>query len=219
MWRLLERPRSAARMSPRAAPGPPATEAELADTRSVLAAAPKAMSTVRSAATKWQAGLAGLSAVTAVFGLVKGRDDVSALSAPWAGLYGVALAIGFGLSVAAGICAMRAAYGLPVITKTKDWHFRSSNLSDALTSARFLLRAIWLTVASFGALAVAVGTAWYAPQTTAPSIEVHTSSGIYCGSDNSLTHGVLSLQTAGGAVAIVLSRADQLQAVSSCPAG
>lgn len=59
--------------------GGAATPAQRQHARDILAASADQLTNVRAAAGRWQAGLAGLTGTIAIFGLVRGRDDVAGL--------------------------------------------------------------------------------------------------------------------------------------------
>lgn len=174
---------------------------------------------VRTAAGRWQAGLAGLSGTIAIFGLVKGADDVNALSTHWGIAYGVCLAAALACSIGAGVLAMRAAFGLPrVVSTSVVMPARRADAAEARRCAGLLHAAIWLTVASIVLVAATLGVAWYAPKAAPADVVVHEISGAQdCGSVVRVSHDQLVLRTDTGQRTISLRHVDGLGGASSCP--
>jgi hypothetical protein len=201
--------------------GGAATQAQLAYARQVAAARTGQLANVRAAAAKWQTGLAGLTGTIAIFGLVKGSEDVDALASPWGAVYGVCLALALTCSIGGGVLAMRAAFGLPKATSTAwDPGRATSDGQEARVSARLLWGAIALTVASIAGLAAALAVAWYAPDVGAPKLRVHSVSGSEdCGSVQSVARDALVLRTGTGERTIALSDIDGLAPEDSCSGG
>jgi hypothetical protein len=198
--------------------GGAATPTDLANARDVVASSAAQLKDVRSAAGRWQAGLLGLTGTITIFGLVKGAGDVSSLSRPWAIAYGLCLAGAIVASVAAGVLAMRAAFGLPRVVRTDAWPPAArTDASEARRSATLLRFAIATTIASVALVAGALGVAWYAP---APenSVLVREASGSEdCGKVLRVTGGLLSLETASGERNISLAGLDGIAPEASCP--
>ena len=186
----------------------------------VQAASQAQLQNVRTAAGRWQAGLAGLSGTITIFGLVKGADDVNGLTAQWGIAYGVCLAAALGCSIGAGVLAMRAAFGLPrVVSTSVVMPARRADATEARRCAGLLHAAIWVTVASLVLVAVALGVAWYAPKAAPADVVVHEISGAQdCGTVVRVSHDQLVLSTDTGQRTISLRGVDGLAGTSSCSA-
>ena len=183
------------------------------------AASQAQLNNVRTAARRWQGGLAGLSGTIAIFGLVKGADDVNGLSTGWGVVYGICLAAALACSIAGGVVAMRAAFGLPrVVSTSMTMPARRADSEEARRSAGLLHAAIWLTVASIALVASTLGVAWYAPKAQPADVVVHLVSGAQdCGTVVQVSHDHLVLHTDTGQRTIALSTIDGLRGSSTCP--
>jgi len=201
--------------------GGAATPAQREHAREVMAISADQLTNVRAAAGRWQAGLAGLTGTIAIFGLVRGRDDVAGLPSGWGVGYGVCLALALVCSIAGGVLAMRSAFGLPRVLRTSDTSLRRwSDAGEARRSAELLRVAIWLTVASIGFVAGALGIAWYASSGTATDVLVHERSGAEdCGKLVRLADGFLLLDTDTGRRRLAVDSLDGVAGTNSCPAG
>jgi hypothetical protein len=154
-----------------------------------------------------------------IFALVKGRDDIANLTDVAAALYGVALLVALALSVASGITAMRAAFGLPGVMRAEEWELAGSDFREARRAARLLRLAVGLALGSLAALASAVALAWYGPHDDIdPSLLVRSSSGTeICGTVTRVTAGKLVLRTSYGERSVALADVVDEAAVTSCP--
>lgn len=201
--------------------GGAATPAAREHARDVLAASTDQLENVRTAAGRWQTGLAGLSGTIAIFGLVKGADDVDALSSGWAIAYGICLAGALACAIGGGVVAMRSAFGLPrVMSTSMVAPARRADAEEARRSARLLHAAIWMTVASIALVAATLAVAWYAPGDPASSLRVHRTPGTEdCGKVVAVSNGVLVLDTDTGERKIALRDVDGISAADSCSDG
>lgn len=201
--------------------GGAATNADVERARAVLAAAETELADVRAAATKWQAGLASLAGGITVLSLVKGRDDVAVLKAPWGVGFGVLLAIALLATVAGAFCALAAANGIPTSWRTSAWNPRLHAHQQAALAQRFLLFAVGATLLSILLLGTAAGVAWYAPEAKKdPSLSVVSrDGGVVCGTPDHITDAVLVLKTANGPASVKLVDVTTVAAVSSCVGG
>lgn len=189
--------------------------------REVQALATGELKQVRAAAGRWQAGLAGLSGTIAIFGLVKGGDDVDALSHAGGIAYGILLLGALACSIGAGVLAMRSAFGLPrVVSTSMAVSPRRADAQEARRSTGLLHAAIWMTVASIAFVAAALGVAWYAPRSAPEQLRVHRVSGAEdCGKVLRVANGSLVLDTDSGERSIPLQELDGIVGETSCSAG
>jgi hypothetical protein len=191
---------------------------DAARARAVLAAAATELDSLRGSAAKWQAGLVALAGGITAFGLIKGRDDVAGLRSPWGVACGIVLAVALIASLAAGVLAMRAAFGLPRVISTAQWYPQSDAHRQAVSARGSLLAAIWLTVTSIALLAGAAGIIWYCPpQAAGAALSVTERTGVtVCGPVEAVTGGRILLATAGGVVSVDLVDVAGMKPVRSC---
>lgn len=201
--------------------GGAASAEDAARARAVLAAAASEVDSLRASAAKWQAGLVALAGGITAFGLIKGRDDVAGLQPSWGAACGIVLAVALVASLAAGMLAMKAAFGLPRVISTAQWYPQSDAHREAVSARQSLLAAIWLTVASIVLLAGGAGIIWYGPQQPAgASLSVTERSGVtLCGPVDAVTGGRILLATAGGVVSLDLADVAGMKPVRSCGGG
>ncbi|GAA1381214.1 hypothetical protein [Catellatospora chokoriensis] len=177
----------------------------------------EALPKVRGNAMAWRNGLAGLLAGLLGFSLLKGQDDITRLTTPWAVAVGLLL---LGAFVVGGIGAMGllwAAHGRPkVIKRTEVRSGLAADRAEAVAALRSLRWGIRLTVACAMLITAAVATTWYGPTTGAPELEVTLPSGPVCGSVVRVEGGVLTLATTAGERHMSLAEAVGMHAVEKC---
>lgn len=179
---------------------------------------------VRTGALAWRNGLGALLAGLIGFGLVKGRSDVSQLATGYADAVGYLLLAALIAGAASAVLIMRAAHGRPyalalrkVVDDSVANPAEAARQVEAGASERALRLGVILCFACVALLTSAVGVTWYGPGNSGSVIEVRLSNGtVQCGEIVSLAAGQLTLQTALGQVAVDLSQADGMAAVSSC---
>jgi hypothetical protein len=200
--------------------GGAASAEDAARARAVLAASATELDSLRGSAAKWQAGLVALAGGITAFGLIKGRADVAGLRSPWGVACGVVLAVALIASLAAGVLAMKAAFGLPRVISTAQWYPQSDAHRQAVSARGSLLAAIWLTVTSIVLLAGAAGIIWYGPLPAGAALAVTERSGVtVCGPVDAVTGGRILLATAGGVVSVELTDVAGMKPVRSCGGG
>jgi hypothetical protein len=130
----------------------------------------------------------------------------------------VALAGALATAVAAGLLAMRSAFGLPTLVRTRGWDPTGHTHSQARTAYRMLRLAIWLTVVSIGALAAALAVLWYGPRLERANVLVVVpSSGLQvCGEVVRADATAVTLRTEAGERIIAWSSVVGVQPRSSC---
>lgn len=201
----------------RLAPGPvPATPNDLRVAQERDRLLRDELPRVRQAATAWRNGLGALLLALVGFGLVKGRSDVSLLTAGWAAAVGLLL---FAAVVAGAVGAwllLRAAHGRPAVTDVRRAPpSRAADHIEALASAAALRRGTAATLGCALLLVGAVGATWYGPARAKPALRVTTPSGSICGYAVRLGGSVV-LKTDAGEVAVDLSSATTIAAVDGC---
>jgi hypothetical protein len=200
-------------------PAPRGTDADLqvAQERDQLLSAE--LPRVRDAATAWRIGLGGLLTALVGFGLIKGQSDITQLAVPWAAAVGIVLLAAVIAGAGGALLLIRAANGRPAATPWAKLRLRGvADHEEAVVAAAALRRGIALTLTCAALLVAAVGLTWYGPERGPPMLEITTPTAILCGSPAGITHGNMTLTTAGGAVTADLAQASAIQAVSQCPA-
>lgn len=198
--------------------GGAASPDDTARARSVAAATAEELANVRAAAAKWQTALAGLSGGITVFSLLKDRSTVAGLASPFGVVAGALLGLALLTSVAAGVFAMRAAFGLPRLVRTATWRSTADDHSQAHQAQQLLKAAIGGTVLTLVLLGATLAVTWYAP-TAAPGLRVRSPDGkSICGEVVRVGAGAVALKTDTGEQTVPLADAQGLQPVASCTA-
>ncbi|MFE6286728.1 hypothetical protein [Streptomyces sp. NPDC057877] len=200
-------------------PGPPATPGDLhrAQHREELLSGTE-LERIRSAAVAWRNGLGGLLAGLIGFGLVKGRSDVTQLSAVPGVAVGVLLALA---ALAGGVAAwlvLRAAHGMPRVTPAAGLPGRvADEHAQATAAARDLRRGSALVVAHAVLLIAAVGLTWYGPARAQPRVEVVTPDVTACGTVRLIADGTMTVRAGDSDLRVPLGEVLTITAVDSCP--
>jgi hypothetical protein len=148
------------------------------------------LDTARKQAEAWRTGLAGVTALLGAVLVVKGRDDFTALAAP----YPIVVLTLFGLALAAlvlaTLAALRAASGAPgdeILVNGEE--LRAWTEAEVVDAYRAIRAARLLTVAGVCLVAAAATTTWLAPtgRPETPLVRVEAPGGVLCG--RLLQHG------------------------------
>lgn len=118
---------------------------------------------VRTAASKWQAGLAGLLALSTGLTVPSLGDTIRALTPGFGIGLAAAAIVALIFGIAATIVALRASGGIPRLVGTMT----IGSHPDAEAAARDLRRAINLTMAALVVAGIACGLTWFAPRSEA----------------------------------------------------
>lgn len=174
----------------------------------------------RAQAETWRTGLTALTALlTAVF-VLKGRDNVSALTLPFQISVVALLGAALGLLVAATLLVTRALAGPPgeeILLSgeaLEDW-----SAGEVRTISTALRWAPWLAAAGVVFVALAVGITWLAPaqDTTTPLVQVTTPTAQPCGELVGAAQHELVLRTATATTLLPLATVVTITPVTSCP--
>lgn len=198
--------------------GGQARPADLATAKRALSDRAAELERVRSAATKWQAGLAGLLAIATGLLIPALGTTIRELETQ----FGVALALGAiaatGVGVAAAIAALHASGGVPKVSSTLTV---GGDHDDAVAATRNLRRAISLSIVALGLAGAVCLLSWFSPRKTdAPSYEqVQAGSHTVCGQvDAKSVPGQLLVTTKSKTIEIVaLTAVTSWVKVDSCP--
>jgi len=132
------------------------------------AAASTQLTSLRSAAEKWIAGVTALFGLFGLAGVAFTRSTVTGLSIWWRGGIGIAAAVSVALAGLAVFLSYRAAYGWPVTRSIqdndalRDWY--AAQQAAPRVQAEFLRNGVRAAAGALGVLAVTVGLLWFAPQ-------------------------------------------------------
>ncbi|MGV9342340.1 hypothetical protein [Streptomyces sp. NPDC003688] len=172
---------------------------------------------LRKQAEGWRNGLLGLTALVAVVTAVKGRDDLSALEAPWRTVAVSLLGGAFVLLLVGSLFAVRASFGRPGQRITlggqalREWTLREiAEVRRAVYVSAFGLAGGVLLVA------LALGTAWtHTEEPAADQVKVSTSTGTLCGELVAyVPSGVTLLRDAGHGERTVTVRAADIRKIT-----
>ncbi|GLX93225.1 hypothetical protein [Herbidospora sp. NBRC 101105] len=137
----------------------------------------------RKQAESWRTGLAGLTGLLGAVLIVKGKDTVSDLAAPYIWIVISFLALALAGLVTATLTAIRASSGTPgddLLLSGEDlqrWTRR-----EVLLIGRHIRRARALTIAALALVSTAVGLSWVGPTTSKDFlVMVHTGAEVVCG--------------------------------------
>jgi hypothetical protein len=133
----------------------------LARAVTLRAADAQALERVRSAAGKWQAGLAGLLVVVTGVSVSSMGTEVRALAPVPAAVAAVLVALSLGLAVGAVLASLRASGGQPRVLASSEVVAGDLDHADAVAAVALLRRAIRLAIAAITVYAAAVGVAWF----------------------------------------------------------
>lgn len=211
-------------MNWQAAPGPPATLADRAAVRHRRHLLRQELARVREAAAAWRTGLAALLVSMVGFGLVKGREDIRELAAPYDVVVGWLLLLTLVTGALGALLLLRAAHGRPAVTVVQQTLpgvlVQGEDVLDhreTVRAATALSCGVVLTMLCATALAGTVAVTWYGPDRSKPRIEVATPEGTFCGGSQGIAGGRLLLRTSAGEVTVRLDEALTVRAVESCP--
>lgn len=169
------------------------------------------VSTVRTSAEKWIAGVTALLGLFGISGLAIGKDSVKDLGTGWK-VFAAALAIaGVVAAVIAILSGYRAAYGWPEVidvsddeklrTWFKDWTSRGK------VAAERVRKSVVAAVIALTSLTAVAGVVWFAPAAdpSAPKVLVkynlngdESQPSSACGSLGKATDGMIHVQVADG---------------------
>lgn len=173
----------------------------------------------RKQAEAWRTGLAALTALLTAILVLKGQDNVSALTEPSRTLVVVLLGLALFLLLAATMLVSRALAGPPgeeiLLTGEglEDWtRHEVKKISTAIGWAP------WLAVAGIVAIAAAVGVTWLAParDTSVPLVQVTERNGQTCGEFIGVARQQVILRSGSGSTLIPIPAVVSIAPVNSC---
>jgi hypothetical protein len=180
---------------------------------------------VQASADKWRTALAALAGIVTGSVLLKGTDDITALTAGSRWMFGTLIAVGLG-GVLGGLWqAATAAFGLPAPTTLDELRTRHGSLQgyDYAAATRATNQLLWarrLVAAGLVALATAAGTAWWAPRTaTEPALVAVVVDGEpVCGEIIESTDGrfVLHVLDSTRVIEVALGDLERIDVVTAC---
>lgn len=195
-----------------------ATPANLAAAKQAIADRAAELDRVRIAATKWQAGLAGILAIATGLLIPALGSTIRELATPFGVVLALAAIAATGIGVAATVAALHASGGIPTVRGTLTV---GGDHGDALAAIRNLRRAIRLSIVALSLAGVVCLLSWFSPRKAdAPSFEqVEAGSRTVCGQvDAKSVPGQLLVTTKSKTIEIVaLTAVTSWVKVDSCP--
>jgi hypothetical protein len=193
------------------------SDADREEAKSTLAHKAVELATVRAAAEKWQTGMAGTAGAIAAYVALRGSDDISELSEPWAAIVGVGIAASFAMVLAAGLFSMRAAFGLPKLRSTIQSDTFHRDHRSAIHAAGLLRIAMVLASVALIVAFLAIVTAWFAPTKAKGKVLFVGNNEKICGSVLRVVAGTATVKTADGERFVVLNNVQALSTTDKCP--
>ncbi|POM27617.1 hypothetical protein BTM25_20330 [Actinomadura rubteroloni] len=173
----------------------------------------------RKQAEAWRTGLGGLTALLGAVLIVKGRDNVTALTPGFRWFVVVLIGVALVLLVTATLLAMRAAAGSPGADILLSGESLQAWTADEVKRASRAIRsAAWLTTAAVACLAVGIGATWLGPleKPEKSLMEVLYAGGRACGEIGGADKGQLIVREARRPVVVPLATVQRMRAVASC---
>lgn len=176
---------------------------------------------LRKQAEGWRNGLVGLTALVTVLAVLKGRDDLTQLPAPWQTVATALLGAAFLLLLAGSLLAVRASFGRPGEQILLGGQALRKWTSDEIRRVR---RTIYLSAFGFAIgmalVAAALGISWtHSEEPAADLVKVTTSTGTYCGELVSYAPSrVTLLHTTSGADRPILIPTPEVQKITPASA-
>lgn len=139
---------------------------------------------VRKQAESWRTGLAGLTGLFGAVLVIKGRDNLTSLSAPFVQLVAVLFALALLMFVVATLSAVRAASGVPGDTcLLAGEDLEAWTRKETTEVGRKIIIARRTSLFGLFLAAAAIGLAWFAPvrNLTEPVVTVESTNARYCG--------------------------------------
>jgi hypothetical protein len=177
----------------------------------------------RSQAERWRTGLAGLTALLGVVTIVKGPDELTALSGSSRRLVVTLIGLAFAALLAGSLVAVRAASGAPRLAWLTGPALKAWTQREVVTIRRSVLLSAALLVVGLLLMATALGQIWLAQPATAatrPTVEIVTTDNHLCGELLGMTQTQVTVDLdAGPAVKPFTVPTDRLVSVTPtrCP--
>lgn len=198
-------------------PGPTAEPADLHAAQERNALRSSELPRVRSAATAWRNGLAGLLAALAGFGIIRGNEDIGRLGQHWKVAVGVLLFAALVAGAIGALSLLRAAHGRPAVMPVDSLPPQSViDHTEAIATASALRRGITCTMICAALLAGAVAATWYGPPPAGPKLEVVTRGGTLCGTFIALAHSEVEVRTLSKTVPLAAAVVTAIRPSDKC---
>jgi hypothetical protein len=187
---------------------------------------------VRTAAESWRTGLIALTALFATVAIIKGQEEITALSGWGRNLVGILIGLAFITLLIGSAAAMRAAYGFPADEQVVSGSsLRAWSANEARTSRSWLVGA---TVCFFLAMVLIAGgiavtwfdDEWFSKTEPAVFVVVESPNGVKanqrCGELVKMSTDGIELKRSAtdpikDNVTVPLDSISEVTAVSSCP--
>lgn len=195
-----------------------ATPNQLAAAKQVRADRAAELERVRTAAAKWQAGLAGLLAISLGLSVPSLGTTIRELNTFWSVVVAALSVAATSFAVASGFAALHASGGFPSLRGTT---VVGSEHRDAVAAASSLRRAVGLGLVALGLAACVCLVAWFSPRKADQVVYAQVQSGTrtVCGQvDSKSVPGQLLVTTKSKTVEVVaLDRVTSWVLLDRCP--
>lgn len=119
----------------------------------------------REQAANWRTGLLGLLALITSVSFIKGRASIDPLQMEFRIAVALATLLALVAAVVGSLASMRASYGYPrMIPVTNSEQVLRMKRTFAQRSRKDLRAAVWFTLVSLTLVVIAVGLAWFGPE-------------------------------------------------------
>src|SRR5947209_7437330 len=164
-----------------------------------------ALSEIRGSAEKWGGTIGALTGVFSIVALIKGREDITALTTAGQAIVGILLLLALLLAFLATLFAAFAAQGIPITTLAANnpRAFQRQYENQARMAGQWLHWSRLLVAPATLCLALAIGFTWFGP--TKAAVPGHTvviatekSGAVLCGDVLSKKNGDVYITTGAG---------------------
>ncbi|WP_152611075.1 hypothetical protein [Amycolatopsis sp. MJM2582] len=175
---------------------------------------------VRKQAESWRTGLASLTGLFSAVLVIKGRDNLTSLSAPFAQLVAALFALALIMFVVATLSAVRAASGVPgdtCLLAGEDLEAWTRN--ETAEASRKIVFARRISLVGVFLVATTTGLAWFAPARSAsePTVVVESINARYCGGLAGVSGGSVIVHTRDSYQVIPSNAVTSIRVSKSCP--
>ncbi|MET9259499.1 hypothetical protein [Amycolatopsis sp. NPDC004079] len=174
----------------------------------------------RKQAESWRTGLAGLTALFSAVLVIKGRDNLTSLAAPYAQLTAALFALALIAFVVATLSAIRAASGAPGETcLLAGEDLEAWTRKETAEAGRKIVFARRTSLFGVCLVATATGLAWFAPAASSaePTVTVESRSTRYCGGLAGVSGGSVIVHSHETYQIIPLDSVATVRPSQSCP--
>jgi hypothetical protein len=175
---------------------------------------------IRKQAESWRTGLASLTALFSAVLVIKGRDNLTSLSAPFAQLVAALFALALLALVVATLSAVRAASGAPGDTcLLAGEDLAAWTRKETAEAGRKIVIARRASLLGVCLVIAATGLAWFAPapSSTEPTVTVESTDAQYCGGLAGVSGGSVIIHSHETYQLVPLQSVITIRVIESCP--